>query len=77
MDAVTLPELLAGLTGLAMFSLAALRGWQGWLTLKHRELELNARVQEGNLPSAMQRIELADLKDRLRKLEAIAAGVDL
>jgi hypothetical protein len=77
MDAVTLPELLAALTGLAMFSLAALRGWQGWLTLKHRELELNARVQEGTVPSAMQRIELADLKERLRKLEAIAAGVDL
>jgi hypothetical protein len=77
MDAVTLPELLAALTGLAMFSLAALRGWQGWLTLKHRELELNARVQEGAVPSAMQRIELADLKERLRKLEAIAAGVDL
>jgi len=77
MDAVTLPQLLAALTGLAMFSFAALRGWQGWLTLKHRELELNARVAEGNLPSAMQRIELADLKERLRKLEAIAAGVDL
>ena len=28
-------------------------------------------------PSASARIEIADLKERIRKLEAIAAGVDL
>jgi hypothetical protein len=29
------------------------------------------------VPSAASHIELADLRERLRKLEAIAAGVDL
>ena len=29
------------------------------------------------MPSAGARIEIADLKERIRKLEAIAAGVDL
>jgi hypothetical protein len=29
------------------------------------------------VPNAGSRIEIADLKERLRKLEAIAAGVDL
>jgi hypothetical protein len=28
-------------------------------------------------PSPTQRIEIADLKERIKKLEAIAAGVDL
>jgi hypothetical protein len=29
------------------------------------------------MPNAGARIEIADLKERIRKLEAIAAGVDL
>jgi hypothetical protein len=49
-------------------------GWQGWLQLKMRELEQG----KGAAPESMTaRIELADLKERIRKLEAIAAGVDL
>lgn len=64
-----------GLAGLAIVALAALRGWNGWLDLKRAEL--GRRFEEGVSPSASARIEVADLKERIRKLEAIAAGVDL
>lgn len=62
---------LSGLTGLAMVALATLRGWDGWLALKRMELE---RSETGDATSL---IELADMRERLRKLEAIASGVDL
>lgn len=58
-------------------AIAALRGWQGWLTLKTRELDLHRPEVEGGSGTGMARIEIADLKERIRKLEAIAAGVDL
>ena len=35
------------------------------------------RGDSGDLLAIGQRIDLADLKERIRKLEAIAAGVDL
>lgn len=65
----------ATLAGLAMLGGLAAWGWSGWLRLKLRELE--ARPAGGELPAVGQRIDLADLKERIRKLEAIAAGVDL
>lgn len=64
-----------GLAALGMAVFAALRGWQGWLDLKRLELA-GHRPQEGRSP-AMDRIEVADLKERVRKLEAIASCVDL
>ena len=69
----------AGLAGLGMMTFAALTGWRGWLALKHQELnQANSDLhQERGLPNASARIEIADLKERIRKLEAIAAGVDL
>ena len=36
-----------------------------------------ASVGERGLPPASGRIEMADLKERIRKLEAIAAGIDI
>ena len=54
---------------------AGLKGWQGWLELKRLEL-VNGRA-EATMPPASGRIELADLKERVRKLEAIAAGIDI
>jgi hypothetical protein len=64
------------LLALVILAAAALRGWQGWLDLKRQELE---RLHPGErLPGpGAARIEIADLKERVRKLEAIAAGVDL
>ncbi|MBA3667997.1 MAG: hypothetical protein H0W65_09770 [Sphingomonas sp.] len=59
--------------GLAAF--AALKGWQAWLDYKR--LELASGIGDVTLPPAGGRIELADLKERVRKLEAIAAGIDL
>lgn len=67
---------IAGLAGLGIASLAALHGWRGWLDLKR--LELSGRGERVDYaPSPTSRIELADLKERVRKLEGIAAGVDL
>ena len=64
-----------GLAALLILAVTASRGWAGWLDLKRAEL---TRIGvEPPLPSATARIELADLKERIRKLEAIAAGVDL
>lgn len=66
---------LSGLIGLAMVALAALRGWDGWLAFKRMELE---RADTGDAARDIgSLIELADMRERLRKLEAIASGVDL
>lgn len=58
---------------------ATLRAWQGWLDLKRSELDRapsGPRAEEGS-GMGTARIELADLKERIRKLEAIASGVEL
>ena len=65
----------SGLAGLALASWAALKGWQGWLELKR--YELSHLAGDRALPPAGNRIEIADLKERIRKLEAIAAGIDI
>lgn len=67
----------AGLLGLGMIVMAALAGWRGWLSFKQLELQSLGNEQAPSLPNASARIEIADLKERIRKLEAIAAGVDL
>jgi hypothetical protein len=88
---LTMPHLVptiavSTLLALAMVIWAALKGWQGWLALKQRELDLHSTrdtlprdsLHEPDAgPSTVARIELADLKERIRKLEAIASGVDL
>lgn len=67
----------AALAALAMVTFASLAGWRGWLALKRQELLARNEPLAATAPSAGARIELADLKERIRKLEAIAAGVDL
>ena len=67
----------AALLGLVVIAASALRGWQGWLELKLRELDQSRERTEPKPGSGAARIEIADLKERVRKLEAIAAGVDL
>jgi hypothetical protein len=75
----TLAVSTASLAGLGMVTSAGLIGWRGWLQLKRVELERAGGggdpAQLG--PAAGQRIEMADLRERVRKLEAIAAGVEL
>ena len=64
----------------ATITFALLKGWNGWLALKRLELEHapSASSEPGLDASAMTaRIEIANLKERLRKLEAIAAGIDI
>jgi hypothetical protein len=65
-----------GLTALAILLFAALRGWQGWLDLKRLELA-RAEPRTAGHGGMAERIELADLKERIRKLESIAACIDL
>ena len=74
---------LFALAGLTIVTAALLYGWQGWLALKMAEAEMGRSVlasspgrDVGDAPAAA-RIELADLRERVRRLEAIASGVDL
>ena len=68
----------SALAGLAMLIGAGLSGWRSWLALKRQELAIHEQAQPGSPGnSAATRIEMADLKERLKKLEAIAAGVEL
>jgi len=71
---------MTGWIGILAF--AGLKGWNGWLALKRAELELASAGQravpaETGLSTAATRIDVADLKERIRKLEAIAAGIDV
>ena len=76
MDPLTIGVLSASIiVGLAGASLAALRAWGGWLELK--KMELAQAGGDHGLPPATGRIEIADLRERVRKLEAIAAGIDI
>ncbi|MBI0474556.1 hypothetical protein D9601_04165 [Sphingomonas sp. MA1305] len=75
-DIVYLTVSLSGLAGLGMVTTAGLSGWRSWLAFKHQQLD-QAHEQAPPVPSAGSRIEIADLKERIKKLEAIAAGVDL
>ncbi len=75
MDPLSLATLSASLVvGLGGAGWAGLRAWNGWLDLK--KMELSQSFSERGLPPAGGRIEIADLKERIRKLEAIAAGID-
>jgi len=65
----------SSLAAIGMLTWAGLAGWRGWLDLKRAELV--AVQRDATPPSAASRIEMADLKERLKKLEAIAAGVDI
>jgi hypothetical protein len=54
-----------------------LRGWRDWIALKHAELDTMRHGSDTPVPSATSRIEVADLKERVKRLEAIAAGIDI
>lgn len=65
----------AALAIAAMASLAALTAWRGWLDLRRYEIAAGRPQPEADAAPGV-RIEMAAIKERLRKLEAIATGVD-
>ena len=68
----------AALTGLATLSAVFAWSWKAWLDLRRHALDHGAaRTGLGDVPAVANRIDLADLRERIKKLEAIAAGVDL
>ena len=76
MDPLTIGMLSGSvIAGLGGASVAGLKAWNGWLELK--KMELTQVGCERGLPPATGRIEIADLRERVRKLEASAAGIDL
>ena len=76
MDPITIAMLAATvLAAVGAASWAGLKAWNGWLELK--KMELTQSAGDRGLPPATGRIEIADLRERVRKLEAIAAGIDI
>ena len=76
MTSLTFAATILAVTG--MLCLAATRAWKGWLEL--RRLEIASRGAQGGEAAedgVGVRIELADVRERLKKLEAIASGVEL
>ena len=68
----------ASLIGLSIAAYALLRAWHGWLDIKRLEISrADVSDSEEPAPSTGSRIEIADLKERVRKLEAIAAGIEI
>ena len=61
----------------AMLCLAATRAWKGWLELRRLEIASRGAQPEAAEDGIGVRIELADVRERLKKLEAIASGVEL
>ncbi len=74
---IYLAIVIAMLIGITIMTMACLRGWRDWIALKHAELDrqLSGTGDDGYV--ALSQIEVADLKTRVKKLEAIAAGIDL
>jgi len=71
---------LAALAIAAMVTFAASRAWSGWLDYKRLELAsrgIGSDAIEAAEDEIGTRIELASVRERLKKLEAIASGVEL
>lgn len=83
MPTETLVIAAAVLIGLAIVTAALLHGWNGWLAQRGRELERYPATNADPAPTlatcdhVLARIEMADLRERVRKLEDIAAGIDV
>jgi hypothetical protein len=75
-DTLTMVTLASfALAGLGIATFAGLRGWQGWLEVKR--LELAGAVRSERRSPAGDMIEMADLRERVRKLESLASCIDL
>jgi len=74
-DPVTLVALSgSGLLAVSFASAVGLKGWRDWLELRRLAI---ARRGGRPRPAAGAGIELAGLRDRVRRLEAIANGAEL
>jgi hypothetical protein len=71
----------SSIVALALLGVVWAWSWKGWLELKRQQLSTGGgHGADDERPPVAQvgnRIELADLRERVKKLEAIAAGVDL
>ncbi len=65
------------LLGAGMVCLTALKMWRGWLDLRRLQIAPTRDLDRAAEMSPSVRIEMANLKERLRKLEAIATGIDI
>jgi hypothetical protein len=74
MDSAVLIQFAALVIGLVVACAALLRAWNGWLELKRLELTV---VREQPAGSTGERIALADLKQRVRRLEILAEVIDI
>lgn len=63
----------SALLGLAMLGTLFAWSFRAWLDLRRHQLDTGAGR---DVPAVANRIDLADLRERIKKLEAIAAGVD-
>jgi len=63
---------LTALAGCTVLGILGLKGFTAWIEFKRAELAHAAPAPN----TVGQRIDVADLKERVRRLEAIAAGVD-
>jgi len=61
----------------AILSFTFLRAWRGWLELRRDELAARQAARSDPEDDVGVRIELAAVKERVKKLEAIASGVEL
>jgi len=64
-----LPFAAASTAALVLVSAACLRAWRQWLELRRTELS-------GSGPAA-GRADLGELKRRVRRLEALASGIEV
>ena len=73
-DAATCALLLAGASiTFAVTAGAVLKGWGGWLDLRRSQ---TMRRGDAMPVRSASRDDLAELRERVRKLEAIAIGID-
>lgn len=68
MDAAILPLAFLLTLAVALVSAAGLRAWHQWLEIKRLEIARTA---------TRPRSEIGDLRRRVRRLEALANGIDL
>lgn len=68
---------LFSLAGLAMVSGVWMWTFRTWLQHRSPAGPSEAKAPNDGVPYAGMRIDLADLRERIRRLEAIAAGIDM